>query len=126
MVNDLELNFINDFIVKEKKDRLIHEFSNPKKRKNALMRFSHNVENIVNNRFIHNKCNIDNLIKSVVLTGDVLLISLDKINGETCSYKEAINHLNEQYMPVIIIGQNTAIIKSENEDEKDNILILTK
>ena len=52
MINMLELKFINEFIVKEKKDRLIYEFSNPQKRENAIMRFSHKVENIVNDKFI--------------------------------------------------------------------------
>ena len=33
MINTLELKFINEFIVNEKKDRLIYEFSNPKKEK---------------------------------------------------------------------------------------------
>ena len=125
-MNDLELNFINNFIVKEKKNRLIYEFSNSKKREDALMRFSHKIENIVNNRFIHCKCNIEHLTNYVILSGDVLVISLEKINGETCSYKEALNHLKEQYMPVIIIGEKLVIIKSENEDSKDNIFVLMK
>ena len=43
MNNILETNFINGFIVENKKERLIHEFSNPKKRENALMRFSHSI-----------------------------------------------------------------------------------
>lgn len=33
MNNILETNFINSFIVKNKKERLIHEFSNPKKKR---------------------------------------------------------------------------------------------
>ena len=37
MNNILEIKFINTFIVKEKQERLIHEFSNPKKRENSLL-----------------------------------------------------------------------------------------
>ena len=124
MINELELNFINNYIIKEKKKRLIYEFSNSKKKKDALMRFCHNVERIINNKFIHRKCNIEYLNKHFILFEDVLVLSLDKINGETCSYSEALKHLNEQYMPVIIIGENAVIIKAENEDVKDNIFIL--
>ena len=32
-MNTLELDFINTYVVKEKKERLIYEFSNPKKEK---------------------------------------------------------------------------------------------
>ena len=126
MINMLELKFINEFIVKEKKERLIYEFSNPKKRENAIMRFSHKVENIVNDKFIQCRCNMGNLSNNLALSGDVYIVSLEKIYGETCPYKEALIHLNEQYMPVIIIGENTVIIKSENEDSKDNIFVLMK
>ena len=119
MINMLELKFINEFIVNEKKDRLIYEFSNPPKRENAIMRFSHKVENIVNDKFIQCRCNMGNLSNNLALSGDVYIVSLEKIYGETCPYKEALIHLNDQYMPVIIIGENTVIIKSENEDSKD-------
>ena len=126
MIDMLELKFVNEFIVNEKKDRLIHEFSIPKKRENAIMRFSHKIENIVNNKFIQCKCNMGNLGKNLTLSGDVYIVSLEKISGETCPYKEALIHLNEQYMPVIIIGENTVIIKTENEDTRDNIFVLMK
>ena len=38
MNNTLESNFINDYIVKEKKERLLHEFSNHKKRENEMIK----------------------------------------------------------------------------------------
>ena len=60
------------------------------------------------------------------ISKDVYVISLSKIEGEFCTYKEAIAHLNEQYMPVIIIADNHVIIKSEGGESKDNIFILTK
>lgn len=124
MNNTLEMNFITTFIVKEKKDRLIYEFLNPKKRENALMRFSHNTESIVNDKFIKYRCNIETLNKYINVTSDLYVISLDKLNGEVCSSEEAFLHLKEQYMPVIILGNDFAVIKSENEESKDNIIIL--
>ena len=80
MINMLELKFINEFIVKEKKDRLIYEFSNPQKRENAIMRFSHKVENIVNDKFIQCRCNMGNLSNNLALSGDVYIVSLEKIS----------------------------------------------
>lgn len=124
MNNILETNFINSFIVKNKKERLIHEFSNPKKRENAILRFSHNVESIINVKFIKYICNIDNLKQIVNLTGNVYVISMEKIDGENCLFEDAIVHLSEQYMPVIVITDNYVIIKSECDSTKDNIFIL--
>lgn len=126
MNSDLEMKFINDFIVKEKKERLIHEFSNHKKRENALYRFSQHVERLVNNDLIKYRCNVDKLTDILNLSGNVYVISLLKIDGEICLYKEAVSHLNEQYMPVIIIADNYIIIKSESGELKDNIYILSK
>ena len=126
MNNTLESNFINDYIVKDKKERLLHEFSNHKKRENALLRFSHNIESIVNNKFIQCKCNIDNWHQFINLTGNVYVISMLKIDGENCSIKDAIDILNEQYMPVIVISDNYVIIKSECDGSKNNIMILSK
>ena len=60
------------------------------------------------------------------ISGDAYVISLSKIEGEFCPYQEAIAHLNDQYMPVIIIADNHVIIKSEGGESKDNIFILTK
>lgn len=126
MESSLEKKFINAFVAKEKKERLIHEFSNPKKRENALLRFSHGVESVVDNKFIKYRCNINNFSKFLSLFNDVYVISLFKIDGEICSYKEAISHLQEQYMPVIIISDDYVIIKSESNELKDNIFILSK
>ena len=126
MNKELEIKFINTFIINEKKERLIYELSTPKKRENALLRFSHNIKNIINEKYIKYKCNINNLAELLNISSNVYIISLIKIEGETCSYKDAISHLGEQNMPVIIIMDNYVIIKTESDDGKDNIFILEK
>ena len=52
MLNPYELEFINKFIVNEKKNRIIYEFSNMNKRKDALMRFAHDVDKIINKNIL--------------------------------------------------------------------------
>ena len=49
---------------------------------------------------------------------------MKKIDGENCLFEDAIVHLSEQYMPVIVITDNYVIIKSECDSTKDNIFIL--
>ena len=88
------------------------------------MRFSHNVESLVNNKFIKYRCNDETLNKYINVKKDLYVISLDKLNGEVCTSEEAFSHLKDQYMPVIIIGDDFAVIKSENEEGKDNIIVL--
>ena len=122
MLNPYELEFINKFIVNEKKNRIIHEFSNMNKRKDALMRFAHDVDKIINKNNVLCRYNIDNI--DIEIKGNVYIISLLKLNGECCSYEQAIEHLKEQYMPVIIIGDEISIIKTENEGLKENIFVL--
>ena len=68
--------------------------------------------------------NIDNLKQIVNLTDNVYVISMEKIDGENCLFEDAIVHLSEQYMPVIVITDNYVIIKSECDSTKDNIFIL--
>ena len=122
MLNGCELEFINKYIVNGKKKRIIYEFSNTNKRKDALMRFAHDIEKIINKHNVLYIYNIDNI--DIEIKGNVYIISLMKLNGEYCSYEQAIEHLKEQYMPVIIIGDEISIIKTENEDLKENIFVL--
>ena len=86
------------------------------------MRFAHDVEKIINKNNVLCRYNLDNI--DIEIKGDVYIISLMKLNGEYCCYEQAIEHLKEQYMPVIIIGDEISIIKTENEDLKENIFVL--
>jgi hypothetical protein len=111
-MNNTELDFINKYIVKEKKERLIYEFSNLKEK--AILRFSHNINCLIKRNIKINKIRVNELI-NIKINKMVYIISLDKINGEYLLYSEAINHLMNLYMPVILIDDNFVIIKTENE-----------
>ena len=54
-------------------------------------------------------------LNNIKINKMVYIISLDKINGEYLLYNDAINHLINQYMPVILISDNFVIIKTEDE-----------
>ena len=111
-MNNTELDFINKYIVKEKKERLIYEFSNLKEK--AILRFSHDINKYIKKNKKINKIKINDLY-NIKLNEKVYIISLDKINGEYLLYSDAINHLINQYMPVILIDNNFVIIKTEDE-----------
>ncbi len=61
MIDYLEYEFVETFINKNKKDRLIYELRNIKKREHAVMRFCHNEKSIINeNKIVKiNECGID-------------------------------------------------------------------
>ena len=113
MINNIELNFINKYIVSERKDRLIYEFSNLKEK--AILRFSHNIDCIIKRNIKINQIRVNELI-NIKINKMVYIISLDKINGEYLLYSEAINHLINQYMPIILISDNFVIIKTEDNE----------
>ena len=52
---DLEEKFVNDFINPAYRDRLLFELKSSKKRLNALMRFSHNTNDLVNINMVYSK-----------------------------------------------------------------------
>ena len=126
MINVHEKKFINDFIVSNKKGRLEYEFSTPKKRKEAIMRFCHDLENLIDHKYVKTNISKFDLVKYVPSSTEVYIISLSKLNGEYCSIKEGVEHLNKEYMPVIILYANVAIIKTEDESSKVNVYILEK
>ena len=76
MINNIELNFINKYIVKEKKERLIYEFSNLKEK--AILRFSHNINCIIKRNIKINQIRVNELI-NIKINKMVYIISLDKI-----------------------------------------------
>ena len=47
-----EKNFVNSFIRKERRERLLYEFTNPAKRNAALNRFCHNAEDLLDEKRI--------------------------------------------------------------------------
>ncbi len=55
MYFDLEEKFVNDFINPSYRDRLLFELKTSKKRLNALMRFSHNTNNLVKKDVLYSK-----------------------------------------------------------------------
>jgi hypothetical protein len=64
------------------------------------------------------------LYSCICWSRDLYDISRAKINGEVCSFEEVLKHLKEQCLPVIIISKEFVVIKTEDDDIKDNVFIL--
>lgn len=125
---DLEEKFINDFIDTSYGDRLLFELKSLKKRTSALMRFSHNVECLIKNEYIHLKLKQfdEEELKLFLNEQKFYVISFKYLDGIIMNINEVLDYIYEEYSPVIVCGNNIAVIKKEFEKGEDNYYLLKK
>lgn len=128
MYFDLEEKFVNDFINPSYRDRLLFELKTSKKRLNALMRFSHNTNDLVKKDMIYSKLKkIEYDQLNNFLNGKKFyVISFKYLNGIIMNVNEILDYISDECMPVIVCGNNNAIIKKEFEKGEDNFYLLKK
>lgn len=128
MYFDLEEKFVNDFINPSYRDRLLFELKTSKKRLNALMRFSHNTNELVKKDMIYSKLKkfeydqLNNFLNGK----NFYVISFKYLNGIIMNVNEILDYISDECMPVIVCGNNNAIIKKEFEKGEDNFYLLKK
>lgn len=128
MYFDLEEKFVNDFINPSYRDRLLFELKTSKKRLNALMRFSHNTNDLVKKDVVYSKLKkFEYDILNNFLNGkNFYVISFKYLNGIIMNVNEILDYISDECMPVIVCGNNNAIIKKEFEKGEDNFYLLKK
>lgn len=128
MCFDLEEKFVNNFINQSYRDRLLFELKTSKKRLNALMRFSHNTNNLVKKDMIYSKLKKFeyNQLNNFLNGQNFYVISFKYLNGIIMNVNEVLDYISDECMPVIVCGNNNAIIKEEFEKGKDNFYLLKK
>ena len=126
MILDLEENFINNYINPLYQDRLLFEFRSPKKRLDALMRFSHNIDKLVkrHNLILKLKKITDDATTFLLKEREVYVISFKYLEGTLMSVNDALNYITNEYMPVIILSNNIVVIKTEYEMGEANLYFL--
>ena len=128
MYFDLEEKFVNDFINPSYRDRLLFELKTSKKRLNALMRFSHNTNDLVKKDMLYSKLKkfeydqLNNFLNGK----NFYVISFKHLNGIIMNVNEILDYISDECMPVIVFGNNNAIIKKEFEKGEDNFYLLKK
>ena len=125
---DLEEKFVNDFINPSYRDRLLFELRTSKKRLNALMRFSHNTSDLVKKDMVYSilKKFDDNELKLFLNEQEFYIISFKYLDGTIMNINEVLDYIHDEYLPVIVCGNNIAVIKKEFEKGEDNFYILKK
>lgn len=119
MNSEYENTFIDQFIVKERRERLRYEL-NGKKRRDALSRFCHDSENLLMmNRVIYSGNDISQnaLIKLAEenCKGKLCYIMAynNDIDGIVCGFEEAVEKVVGNGMAAIIIADGFAVVETE-------------
>lgn len=122
MNNKFELEFINNYITKNKRERILYELTSKKKRKNAIGRFCHNTLEYIDKTKIVYKGNtisvyeLENLIKKYTKDKEGYLISWDSdIDGSILPIENALNEVIGKGMASIVVFSNVILIETEQE-----------
>ncbi len=117
-INHFEEVFIDKFVVKQIKDRLLYELSSVKYREKAIWRFSHGAENILKSSkivFKGTSNNIPELILKYITPEEGYFMSLGEEDGKIYDFDKAIQIIISANMPIIYIMNEVVFIKEEQE-----------
>lgn len=129
MNSQFDYNIISDFLSPSFRERVIYELSSPKKRDKAYERFSHDVERIIEKKYIYYQDSIiDDTIKSEIKKSarECTVLSFDYPQGKSMSIEEAFDYLTNEYMFAVLVAYNWLIIKPEHEGGKGLLYVLRK
>ncbi|WP_167957545.1 hypothetical protein [Anaerosporobacter faecicola] len=119
---EYEEEFVEKFLTKNKRERLLFELSSTKKREHAIGHFCHNtLDYIDENKIVYmgNTLSNSELIKklrSYSMKSLVYIISWNEnLDGSLMEVDKAINEIEEEGMASIIMLGNAILIKTEQE-----------
>ena len=115
----IEESFVNSYIIKNKRDRLLFELCG-KKRRDGIDRFSHCADNLLIEAKIKLKGQyISEDLRHVVATTDnhkcYVIAYSEELDGKEFDKDEVLDLISNCGMPSIVIFDNFAIIQTEQE-----------
>lgn len=122
----MEQGFVEKFVNKQFKERINFELRSKKKRNNAIDRFSHDADLIIEKKYLVAKSTKfdEKEIRKYLLNIPIYVLSYKYSNGFYMSNEDAIDYLFEESSVVLLIFENICIIKSENEYNQAEYYIL--
>lgn len=119
MIHEIEKKFIQQFIIKEKRDRLLYELSG-KKRQHGIGRFCHNAQELlISEKVIASGDDLspDTIIDTVEkyhVAGNWYIIAYNQeLDKKTFPLQEALKHTLGNGMAAILILDTMAIVETE-------------
>ena len=122
MNKKIEERFIKEYFIKSRRERILYELSNKKKRMDCIWNFSFWVGYLQKNKIYYkgnkkNVVDIEEWIKGKTSEERCYIISSDEeIDGKILKVDEALQRTIGFGMPSILIFSDIAIIETERED----------
>ena len=120
MDKNTETSFVNKFVKKEYRDRLLFELCSKKHREKAISIFSHDSEIVLINNFV--RTSVEEIKQQKLKSKNIYIISDDECDGIFMEFCNALDYLEKTYMAVILIGDEFVVVKEEIEGKKPVIL----
>ena len=119
MIYETEKAFIDQYVKKNKQERLLFELSG-KKRQHGIGRFCHNAEEMIKADKIvmsGNKLFADEILavaKKYRVSGSCYIIAFNEyMDGKQCTLEEALKRVLSNGMAAIIVCDNFAVVETE-------------
>ena len=126
----IEKSFVNKYINKNRKERILYELKSSKKRKNAVSRFCHNTSDLLNKEKIIYKADyyserfFKEIFKEKKIHQGYIVAMDDKFDGKIVSEIDFFDMVLIDLMCVIFITDNNCVIISEEENGKRESFLL--
>lgn len=128
---DKEKIFVNRFIMKKKRERILHELSKPSKRLDALSRFCHNYDMYVDERKIiySGKEVSDDVLKKLIKKNSseiegYMICWDERYDAKDMTLECAIDIMRDDGMCMIFIVEDICIISTEQTQGPKEIVLL--
>lgn len=116
----MEKLFVEQFIRRERRERLLHELNNPKKRRTGICRFCHRADEMLDmHRVIYRGDGLyDEELGKLMLgsgcAGECYIMAYNEyLDGRTLPWREAWREVNGNGMPAVMVFDGFAVVETE-------------
>ena len=117
---EIEKQFIEQFIRRERRERLFMELGNPKKRRSGICRFCHRADEVLNMRRVICRCDslydeeIERMLSGRSCGEECYIIAYaEYLDGRVMTWREAWKEVNGNGMPAIMVFDGFCMIETE-------------
>ena len=124
-MNPYQEYFISNYVVFNKRDRLIFELNSKKKKEKFMNYFCHDTKKIIIPERIVYEGNVIDAMPYIKSINEFYVMTYDNIEGKMLDKNELMKYIEEEYMPIIAISESLVLIKEE-VGKKGHLYILTE
>ena len=110
-MNPYQEYFISNYVVFNKRDRLIFELNSKKKKEKFMNYFCHDTKKIIIPERIVYEGNVIDAMPYIKSINEFYVMTYDNIEGKMLDKNELMKYIEEEYMPIIAISESLVLIK---------------